>query len=55
MESPQPLIVNQSPFDKELNKDLEDSSAHPSELIDKLLASSPSHISVTDAVLHEEN
>jgi hypothetical protein len=55
MESPQPLTIDQSPFDKELNKDLEDSSAHPSELIDELLVNSPSQISITDAVLHEEN
>jgi hypothetical protein len=55
MESPQPLTIDQSPFDKELNKDLEDSSAYPLELIDKLLVNSPSQISITSAVLHEEN
>jgi hypothetical protein len=55
MEYPQPLTINQSPFDEELNMDLEDSSEHLSELIDELLANYPSQISVTDAVLYEEN
>jgi hypothetical protein len=39
-------------LDKDTDKDLKDSSAHPSELIDEFLASSLSQLPITDAVHH---
>jgi hypothetical protein len=54
IELPQPLALDRSPFDEDTDKDLEDSSAHPSELIDELLASSLSQSPIIDAVHHTD-
>jgi hypothetical protein len=42
IKAPQPSTLDESPFDEDLNKDLDDSSAHPSELIDEFLTDTPS-------------
>jgi hypothetical protein len=48
------MALDGSPFDEDSDKDLEDSSAHPSELIDEFLASSLSQSPITDAVHHTD-
>jgi hypothetical protein len=48
------MALDGSPFDEDTNKDLEDSSAHPSELIDEFLANSLSRLPIANAVHHTD-